>query len=93
MQTEDRDAWRKRSNYEYTSIFQKQHVTAKGEGYASVCYNPETTYDAIYWIWRAIRHEHLKGKWWYRTMWRYSSRPSERDHTASYILALTSYHF
>lgn len=88
MQTEDRDAWRKRSNYEYTSIFQKQHVTAKGEGYASVCYHPETTYDAIYWIWRAIRHEHLKGKWWYRTMWRYSSRPSARE--LEYIQNLAS---
>lgn len=73
------DLWRKRSDYEYTCIFSKQHVTAKGESYARVCYHPESTYDAVYWIWRAIRHEHLKDKWWYRTLWRYSSRPSASE--------------
>lgn len=76
---DEMDAWRKHAEYEYTCVFNKQHVTAKGEDYARVCYHPETTYDAVYWVWRAIRHEHLKDKWWYRTLWRYGRRLSARE--------------
>ena len=79
MKTDERDIWRKRSDYEYTCVFSKQHNTAKGESFARVCYDPETTYDAVYWIWRSIRHERLKDKWWYRTLWRYSSRPNATE--------------
>ncbi len=87
MQIDERDTWRKRSDYEYTLIFAKQRATAQGESYARVCYHPETTYDAVYWIWRSIRHEHLKSKWWYRTLWRYSSRPSVGEMEAIQNLA------
>ena len=87
MQTTEVDVWRKRADYEYTCVFNKQDATAKGESYARVCYHPETTHDAVYWIWRSIRHEHLKDKWWYRTLWRYSSRPSARELEASQNLA------
>lgn len=87
MLVKERDDWRKRADYEYTCVFNKQDATAKGKSYAYVCFHPETTYDAIYWIWRSIRHEHLKGKWWYRTLWRYSSRPSARELEAIQNLA------
>lgn len=84
---DEMETWRKRSDYEYTCIFQKQEVTARGESYARVCYHPETTHDAVYWTWRAIRHEHLKDKWWYRVMWRYSSAPSAAELEAIQNLA------
>jgi hypothetical protein len=87
MRLDERDTWRKRSDYEYTCVFNKQHVTAKGESYARVCYHPETTYDAVYWTWRSIRHDHLKDKWWYRTVWRYSSRLSASELEAIQNLA------
>lgn len=87
MRTNERDIWRKRADYEYGCIFNKQKATADGESYARVCYHPETTYDAVYWIWRAIRHEHLKGKFGYRTLWRYSSRPSASELEAIQNLA------
>lgn len=47
MKTEERDIWRKRSDYEYTCVFSKQHNTARGESFARVCYDPETTYGTL----------------------------------------------
>lgn len=87
MRADEKDAWRSRSDYEYTCVFSKRHNTARGESFARVCYEPESTHDAVYWIWRAIRHEHLKDKWWYRTLWRYSSAPSPRELEAIQNLA------
>lgn len=88
MLSADRELWEKRAAYEYTVLFAKQDAVAKGESYARVCYHPETTYDAVYWIWRSIRHEHLKNKWWYRTLWRYSSAPNAAE--LEYIQNLAS---
>lgn len=48
---------------EYRTIFGKQHAIAEKADYASVCYVP-SSYDAIYWTWRAIKHAEAKADGW-----------------------------
>lgn len=60
---ETRDRIRKLGESQYSTIFNKQYATAEGKDYAYVCYEP-TTYDAIYWTWRAIKHSGSKKRGW-----------------------------
>jgi hypothetical protein len=58
---------RKLGRSQYSTLFGKQHATREGKDYAYVCYEP-STYDAIYWAWRAINHqEKRQGVWQYGT--------------------------
>lgn len=73
---EARDRIRKLGESQYSTIFAKQCRTAEGKDYARVCYQP-STYDAIYWTWRAIKHQETK-----RGVWQYDPSPTraEIDH-------------
>ncbi len=51
---------------QYSTIFGKQHAIAEGKGYAYLSYEP-STYDAIYWGWRAIKFSKTAG-------WQYGDR-------------------
>ena len=64
---EQRDRIRKLGQQQYSTIFGKQHAVKEGRDYARVCYEP-STYDAVYWTWRAINHqERRQGVWQYGT--------------------------
>lgn len=60
---EARDRIRALGREQYTTIFNKQWAEAEGKDYAYVCYAPGS-YDAIYWAWRAIKHQERQGKGW-----------------------------
>lgn len=49
---------------QYQDIFARQVAEEEGHDYAYVCNAPETTYEVIYWIWRAIKAYGKKG-WMY----------------------------
>ena len=59
---EEREKFQRIGEQEYSTIFQKQRVTAMGESYASICYEP-SAYDAIYWAWRRIKREGSRHVW------------------------------
>lgn len=79
---EARDRIRKLGECQYSTIFGKQHATAEGKDYAYVCYEP-SVYDAIYWAWRAIKHEETK-----RGVWQYDPSPTAAE--VAYIYGLAS---
>lgn len=60
---EARDRIRELGRRQYETIFGKQWALAEGKSYAGVCYLP-TSYDAIYWAWRAIKHAESKRSGW-----------------------------
>lgn len=51
------------AKYEYGTIFAKQRAQAEGASYTYICHDA-TCHEAIYWIWRYIKHEKTKGKGW-----------------------------
>lgn len=77
---ETRDRIQKLGEDQFRTIFSRRHATAEGADYAYVCYEP-STYDAIYWTWRAIAHQETK-----RGVWQYHPEPSRRE--LSYIYDL-----
>ena len=68
MTLEEREQVKKWAKAEYSTIFGKQVAVAEKKSYAYICYHP-SCYDAIYWIWRYIKHEKTK-----RGVWRYIDR-------------------
>src|SRR5687767_12639652 len=54
--------WEKHAEWQYAELFRKTKATADGEDWAYVAYDAPNCYTAVYWLWRAIKHEHLKGK-------------------------------
>ena len=61
----ERDRIKKLGEQQYSTIFNKQWAVAEGKDYARFCYEP-TSYDAIYWAWRAIKQsERPRGVWQY----------------------------
>lgn len=48
---------------QYSTIFNRQWADHEGKDYARICYTP-TAYDAIYWAWRAIKHQERSGRGW-----------------------------
>jgi len=66
---------------EWGDIFGKRRAIQEGASYASVCYEP-STYDAIYWAWRRIKHEEQK-----RVIWKYGTRPTRGELHEIYELA------
>lgn len=83
----DRERWRKQSDWQYKEIFEKTVKTREGADYARVCYDAPDCYTAVYWIWRAIKHEHRKGSWLYRQPWQYGNRPTAGELEAIMNLA------
>lgn len=77
---EARDRIRKLGESQYSTIFNKQWALAEGKDYARICYQP-STYDAIYWTWRAIRHAETK-----RGVWQYDPAPTRSE--IDYIYSL-----
>lgn len=65
---------------QYSTIFNKQWALAEGKDYARVCYVP-TSYDAIYWAWRAIKHHETK-----RGVWQYDPALTEAERARIYDL-------
>jgi hypothetical protein len=67
-----RDRIEKLGREEWWSLFRKRDQEAKGdpEGYAYICYEP-STYDAVYWAWRAIKRNEAR---WYRPIWKYGRK-------------------
>ncbi len=63
---ENRALIRKVGEQEWGDIFGKRAATAEGKSYADICFEP-TTYDAIYWAWRRIKHEMTKRQ----PIWKY----------------------
>jgi hypothetical protein len=55
---------KKLATQQYGQIFEKQIRTAEGKDYAYICNAPESAYEIIYWIWRAIKAHNKKG-WQY----------------------------
>lgn len=58
---EERERIRKIGEQMYSTIFNRRWAIQEGKDYARVCWEPETTYDVIYWTWRRIKHEGRKG--------------------------------
>jgi hypothetical protein len=79
---DDDDRIRKLGRIEYSTIFSKQHAIAEKKDYAYVCYEP-SSYDAIYWTWRAIKHHERDG-----TGWKYGKSLSAAE--LNYIFSLDS---
>lgn len=71
---EERAAISKLGEDQWGTIFEKRRATQEGKDYARVCFEP-TTYDAIYWAWRAIKKERTPK--WRRPVWQYG-RQSRR---------------
>lgn len=87
MQKDELEKWKKHAESQYGQIFRRTQVTAAGEDYAYVCYNAPDCYTAVYWLWRAIKHEHRKDSWWYRQPWQYGNSPSPGELEAIINLA------
>ncbi|WP_293683900.1 hypothetical protein, partial [Spirosoma sp. 48-14] len=49
---------------QYRDIFARQVAEKEGKDYAYVCNQPDSTYEVIYWVWRAIKAHGKKG-WMY----------------------------
>ena len=61
--TEEHAAIEKLGRDQWGTIFERQRATNDGESYAYLCYEP-SSYDAIYWAWRAIKHAEAKHDGW-----------------------------
>lgn len=72
----EKEGWERHAESQYEQLFRKTKMTNEGESWAYVCYEVPDCYTAIYWIWRALKHEHLKKKWWYRQPWQYGNAPT-----------------
>lgn len=83
----EREYWEKHAERQYCELFSKRVAIAEDKSYARVCYEVPDCYTAVYWIWRHIKHEHLKGKWYYRQPWQYGNRPSASEMEAIMNLA------
>lgn len=87
MRKDELEKWKRHAESQYDQIFQKTIKTAAGESYAYVCYDAPDCYTAVYWLWRAIKHEHLKNSWGYRQPWQYGNRPNAGELEAIMNLA------
>lgn len=87
MRKDELERWKKHAEYQYGEIFRKTKVTAAGESYAYVCYDAPDCYTAVYWLWRAIKHEHRKDTWSYRQPWQYGNTPTPGELEAIMNLA------
>lgn len=76
-----RDQIKKLAKQQYSQIFEKQVRIAEGASYASVCNEPDC-HSAIYWSWRAIKHDLTK-----RGVWQYDPALTERERVQIYELA------
>lgn len=62
---DDRERMLKLAKQQYSQIFEKQVRQREGASYANICFQP-SAYDAVYWAWRAVKHEHRRtGPWQY----------------------------
>lgn len=59
-----RDRLRKLGASEFSTLWAKSAAMAEKKSYAYICNDPENCYDAIYWTWRAIKHQQRKGRGW-----------------------------
>lgn len=87
MRKDELERWQKHAADQYGQIFGKTKATAEGKDYAYVCYDAPDCFTAIYWLWRAIKHEDRKGSWWYRQRWQYGNPVSLRELEAIMNLA------
>lgn len=62
----EEEAMKKLAKSQYGEIFAKQVAEREKKSYASICNNPESTYEVVYWIWRSIKAENKNG-------WQYGS--------------------
>ncbi|WP_165358816.1 hypothetical protein [Spirosoma sordidisoli] len=53
--------------HQYSELFARQVAEKEGKDYAYICNQPESTYEIVYWIWRAIKAHGKKG-------WQYGRR-------------------
>lgn len=81
----ERDAFSKIADQEYSTIFERQVREAQGASYARVCFEP-SCYDAIYWSWRRIAHEHRPD-----TLWKFGVKLSAAE--LEYIYQLSALPF
>lgn len=51
---------RKLGEQQYYDLFGKRRATIEGKDYAYLCFEP-STYEAVYWAWRAIKFQGRKG--------------------------------
>lgn len=65
---------------QYSTIFEKQCREREGASYAYICFVPNA-YDAVYWLWRAIKHMDRD-----RSGWQYGKPLSSRELDAIYTL-------
>jgi hypothetical protein len=72
---------RKLAKEQYSSIFERQVRTDESASYARICFTP-SAYDAVYWIWLAIKHLYRK-----RGCWQYGCRLSVRELESIYMLS------
>lgn len=77
----ERERIREIGRQEYSDIFGKQHATREGKDYAYICYEP-STFDAIYWAWRRIKHEQQK-----RVVWKFGTALTFAEMQEVYELA------
>lgn len=63
MTLEERDQVKGWAKFEYGTIFAKQVAEEEKKSYAYICYD-SSCYEAVYWIWRYIKHEKTKAKGW-----------------------------
>jgi hypothetical protein len=77
----DRARIKKLAGQQYSQIFENQVRTREGASYAHICFVP-SCYDAIYWSWRAIKHEDRP-----RGRWQYGVRLSAAELETIYSLA------
>lgn len=87
MRKDELERWKRHAEYQYGEIFGRTKAIAEGKDYARVCYDAPDCYTAVYWIWRAIKHEHRKNSWWYGQPWQYGNRPSAGELEAIMNLA------
>lgn len=79
MRADEIEKWKKIAADQYRQLFAKDVAERDGESYARVCYRVPDCYTAVYWCWRAIKHEHRRNSWWYRQPWQYGNRPSASE--------------
>jgi hypothetical protein len=77
----DRDRVKKLAAQQYSNIFEKQVRTAEGASYAHICNEPDV-HSAVYWSWRAIKHEFRP-----RGLWQYGCRLTSGERERIYELA------
>lgn len=79
--TESQDRIKALGRSQYSTIFNKQWAESEDKDYARICYVPNA-YDAIYWAWRAIKHQERNGKGW-----QYGTPLSRREIDSIFSLA------